>query len=1649
MMKKTSARPLEWVILKKILLPAAAFLGSWCSLSAQPAVAAGPAREFRIGALQRLDELPASPFRDRLGQLPPAAQGRALQWLKSFHLPAGDVASLHADHEGGICYGCHFSHPEPGDNPTVESMEAPAVGLAAVPVSPFPSQLVFHSRPGAPNVLYINFTGETVTGTQWNTVVGRTSIPALAFSTDSDFSTFSDSEQVVIKRVWQRMAEDYAPFDIDVTTERPATFTPRTAMALITRKTDANGALNPYDTAGGVAYINVFGSSSYATYRPAWIYHDNLSNNESYIAEAASHEIGHNLGLSHDGASSEYYGGHGSGDTSWGPLMGTGYNRNVSQWSKGEYDQATNTQDDLATIAGKISYRTDDHGNTPASATALTISGGTDIVSTTIENDPANANPANKGVLERNTDVDIFSFVTGNGPVRLAVNPWIMPAGTRGGNLDLLIELYNDSGNLLASNNPATQTTALIETTLAEGRYYLHVRNSGAGTPLVSPPSGYTVYGSIGQYHISGFITESGGFVVPPLAELQATDLTQSGQASYQFTVTYSDDVAIDVSTIGNGDVRVTGPNGFNQLAQFVSLNATSNGTPRTATYSVTPPSGGSWSPVHNGTYAIAVEPGQVADTQAAFVAASQLGEFQVVVPLAFYSANMDANPNWTFDGQWQYGPPSYSGNAGGPSSGFTGSQIVAYNLSGNYTNGLSTQYATTPAINTSGSTSLTLRFRRWLKLRNGDTASLQVSANNGSWIDVWSTNRTVSDSSWQLIQYELPASVAGSSSLRLRWGLASGPSQNEIGWNIDDVELLGNGALDAIPPQPNLSVANLTQGGSPSHSCSVTYTDATAVRLASLDSADLLVTGPNGYSSPAEFVGADLPVDGSPITASYAITPPGGVAWSEAHNGTYTITLLEGAVDDTLNNANPQTTLGTFSVAISTATPGTLTIDSSDGLVSSGPVGGPFTPSSVVYTLSNSGGSPLNWAGNKNASWVNLSATGGSLAPGASTQVTVSVNGTASSLGTGDYNDLVSFSNLTSGNGNTNREVALTVIQPGLLAVTSADPLVASGTVGGPFTPNSAVYTLSNSGGTTLNWTAGKTATWLDLSATSGSLAPGASIEVTVSLNEAANTLAAGTFNDSVSFTNTTDGSGNTSREVTLTVNSPGLLAVASADPFSASGTVGGPFTPSSAVYTLSNSGGTALNWTAGKTATWLDLSATSGSLAPGASIEVTVSLNESANTLAAGTFNDSVNFTNTTDGSGTTNRGVTLTVNSPGLLAVASTDPLVASGTVGGPFTPSSVVYTLSNSGDTTLNWTASKTATWFDLSATSGSLAPGASTEVTVSLNESANTLAAGTFNDSVNFTNTTDGNGTTNREITLTVNSPGLLAVASADPLLASGTVGGPFTPNSAVYTLSNSGGTTLNWTAGKTATWLDLSATGGSLAPGASTEVTVSLNESANTLVAGTFNDSVSFTNSTDGNGSTSREVSLTVNSPGLLAVASADPFSASGTVGGPFTPSSAVYTLSNSGGTTLNWTAGKTAAWFDLSATGGSLAPGASIEITVSLNDAANTLAAGNFHDSVSFTNTTDGNGSTSRGVSLTVNVPPELKVAIQSIAENGVFQIVIQGPAATPVVLEATEDLVKWKIIATGSIGPDGTLTLTDPESAILPIRFYRVSRQ
>jgi len=459
---------------------------------------------FGLSGAVQLEDVPEGRFHNELGRLSATARRYALDKLGRLQVPLNDVASLSVEANGQLFYQCSPPRLPPPGLAAIEQSEIQAVlpgaldkteAAVAVPIASPP---VRHSRPGATKVIYLDFNGYTITGTSWNTQGGDrpavTSYVAKPFDTDGDPTTFSDSEQTAIIQVWERVAEDYRGFDVDVTTEAPVSFGRTTGRILITDNVDANGVNMPASTAAGVAYLDVFGDFNYASYySPAFVYANQLLKNASYIAEAASHEMGHNLSLSHDGTTdgTEYYGGHGSGENSWNTIMGAAASRNVTQWSKGEYYNANNPQDDLAMIAGHLGYVPDDYTDSNGTATPLTVSGNT---------------VSGAGIISQTGEADRFSFVSGAGAITINATTFRSASQSHGGNLDIALELYNSAGTLVASANVDGNTNATLATTVSGGTYYLRVFGAGSGTPLSSTPTGYTSYASLGQYTITGTV---------------------------------------------------------------------------------------------------------------------------------------------------------------------------------------------------------------------------------------------------------------------------------------------------------------------------------------------------------------------------------------------------------------------------------------------------------------------------------------------------------------------------------------------------------------------------------------------------------------------------------------------------------------------------------------------------------------------------------------------------------------------------------------------------------------------------------------------------------------------------------------------------------------------------------------------------------------------------------------------------------------------------------------------------------------------------------------------------------------------------------------------------------------------------------------
>ena len=371
----------------------------------------------------------------------------------------------------------------------------PVVGPSAsstttTQLAPLTQTFALHSKPGSQRTIYIDADGFALASTAWNgSLYPSSSVTLPAYSMDAS-SAFSDAEKIAIQNMWAIVAEDYAPFDVDVTTQAPA-------PAALTRSgaddqvygtravvtTDAVGA--SACGCGGIAYLGVFDdASSHDRYQPALAFTRGVGTGAKNLAEVISHEVGHNLGLTHQGTATSGY--HG-GANGWAPIMGVGYYQPVTQWARGEYAGANNQQDELAVLAshGAVA-RADDHGNDDATATALS--------------GPLSSSPSRTGVIERTDDVDAFSFhLAASASVSLAVTT--SPVAP---DLDATLRLRRAGGaevgvsapDLVVTSSSVVSGTdaALSAVRLDAGDYVATVEGTGTAA--------FSDYGSLGQYTI-------------------------------------------------------------------------------------------------------------------------------------------------------------------------------------------------------------------------------------------------------------------------------------------------------------------------------------------------------------------------------------------------------------------------------------------------------------------------------------------------------------------------------------------------------------------------------------------------------------------------------------------------------------------------------------------------------------------------------------------------------------------------------------------------------------------------------------------------------------------------------------------------------------------------------------------------------------------------------------------------------------------------------------------------------------------------------------------------------------------------------------------------------------------------------------------
>lgn len=267
---------------------------------------------------------------------------------------------------------------------------------------------------------------------------------------------------------------------------------------------------------------------------------------------------------------------------------------------------------------------------------------------------------------------------------------------------------------------------------------------------------------------------------------------------------------------------------------------------------------------------------------------------------LAFFD-DFSTDNGWTLDtlGRWSRSPAEAGGGQYGnpdPAADATSTAddyILGYNVGGDYQNSMvNTIWATSPVIDSSGLTGVTLRFQRWLNVEDGqyDQARLEVF-DGQDWQQVFVNEEEVTDPAWQLLVYDVSDYADGNDQFRIRFG--TGPTDawaRYSGWNIDDVQVVGTLMPEAGAPQV-ANVVLISDAGPDAVRLEVQFTEGMA-RYPLVDTANYLLQDESQTPIPLGVL--SVGVDTALLEVQASLMP----------GETYTLTITSGGLADNWANA-------------------------------------------------------------------------------------------------------------------------------------------------------------------------------------------------------------------------------------------------------------------------------------------------------------------------------------------------------------------------------------------------------------------------------------------------------------------------------------------------------------------------------------------------------------------------------------------------------------------------------------------------------------------------------------------------------------------------------------------------------------------------
>lgn len=422
---------------------------------------------------------------------PDDTEGTTAGWQSARHVAASPATTA--------LYRLSYAVKGESERITEEARTVTTPAVNAVPC--------YHSRPQANQVIYLDFQGyvDDFSVNVFHARQGLSSetlnyIQTAPFSYEGRFEDLSQTYPTAdaIYDIWRMVAEDFAIFDVDVTTEAP-----RYDALVKTDEADmtygkrvvigyATGSKTPWMMgSGGFSGGGPFG---FQYDRPAYVF--GVSSRQELAAQI-THEVSHTFNLSHDAGAihfigenfyaSEYYEGVPLSPDgtridygiTWYPVMGgvpnptsySGYYYDsddfINQWSRGSYSSAENKEDDISVILGlaagsgsaitvsnlypvetrSLALLEDDAGDTPETAKMLATFTQSEVVS-------ANAVIGKHLTADRkgvDNDLDCFTVTTtSGGTLAVEVEPNYL-GECEGSSLDAMVEVLNSRGESLVT----------------------------------------------------------------------------------------------------------------------------------------------------------------------------------------------------------------------------------------------------------------------------------------------------------------------------------------------------------------------------------------------------------------------------------------------------------------------------------------------------------------------------------------------------------------------------------------------------------------------------------------------------------------------------------------------------------------------------------------------------------------------------------------------------------------------------------------------------------------------------------------------------------------------------------------------------------------------------------------------------------------------------------------------------------------------------------------------------------------------------------------------------------------------------------------------------------------------------------------------